>query len=95
MRHWSDEKGFGSDERRADRSRGGGRLGMIGSEAASSAQLKDMGGGEVVRIGSGIGLECDVVCELVSRVPGELVCMLASTVRGASGVVGSVFGAST
>ena len=81
LRCWSDEKGFKNDEQRIDKSRGGGWLGKIGSEIggdkiggnaigsdiASSAQLRDVGG-EGVQMGLGIGLGCGNVCELASRV---------------------------
>jgi len=42
---------------------------------ASSAQLRDVGGGEgeVIQVGLGVGPGCDDVCELASCVPGEMV----------------------
>ena len=64
-----------------ERSRGGGKLGKfgsngiggdeigsveIGSDAASSAQLRGGDGGEVIYVGSGVGPGCGDVCELAS-----------------------------
>ena len=48
-------KGFGDDEQRADRLQGGGWLGKIGSDVASSAQLRYAGGdcrGRILNVGS-------------------------------------------
>jgi len=91
------------DERRTERSRGGGELDKfgsigiggdeigsvkIGSEVASSAQLTDDGGAvEVIRVGLGVGPGCGDICELASCVPGEMVCMMALTVHGVNSVV--------
>ena len=80
LRRWSDENGFGDDERRKERSRGGGldRIGGtmtggdeigrkgIGSDATSSAQLRGRDGGEVIQTGSWIGSGCGDVCEPAS-----------------------------
>ena len=93
------------DERRTERLRGGGELGKfgsigiggdkIGSDAASSAQLRGGDGGEVLRMGSGFGLGCGDICELAYCVPRVLVCMLTLTVHGAGCIIGCIFGAST
>ena len=95
LRCWSDEKGFDDDGQRADKSQGG-RLDEIGSDEASSAQLKDVGGGEAIQMGLGVGLGCGDICELASWVLGKMVCTMASVVCGVSGVVvGIGFGVST
>ena len=47
--------------------------GEIGSDAMSSAQLNDVGGDEVIRVGSGVGPECGVVCEPASCILREVV----------------------
>ena len=78
LQHCRDEKGFANDERRIDRSQGGGRLGTIRSEAASSAQLRDSGGdcgggmldvGWMERLG-GVGMVgCSkIVCKVLGSV---------------------------
>jgi hypothetical protein len=92
-----------------DKSQGGGELckfksngiggDKIGSDVTLSAQLRGGDGGEVIpsliRTGLRVGPGCSEVCELASWVLGELVCMIILVVRGASGVVGHIFGAST
>jgi len=79
LQHWRDEKGFGDDERRMERLRGGGRLGKIGSDMASFAQLRDVGGGscedKMLDVGSmgrlgGVGMvDCSkIVCKVLRSV---------------------------
>ena len=46
---------------------------MIGSDATSSAQLRGRDGGEVMRMGSGVGPGCGDICELASCVPRGVV----------------------
>ena len=70
LRCWSDENGFGVNERRTDKSRGAEQLDKIGSDkigsdAASSAQFRGGDGGEVIRVGLGVGSGCGDICELV------------------------------
>jgi len=66
-----------------------------GSDTTSSAQLRGGAGGEIIWMGLGVGSGCGVVCELASRVLRGVVWMIVSMVRGAGGVVGCIFGAST
>ncbi len=77
-------------------------MGMVGGirdgsdVATSSAQLRGGDGGEVIRMGLGIGPEVGDVCELVSCVPRGVVWMMVSTVWGIGCVgVGVGFGMST
>lgn len=79
-RRWREPNGFRFVERRADKSRGGGRLDKIGSDAASSAQLRGMdGGGEV---SSGTSTRISTVRE--SGAGGSVVCVLESTLGDGS-----------
>ena len=95
LRRWRDENGLGDDERRTERSRGGGLLGRMGSEvAASSAQSKraDKGGGSKTGAVEGTGgsgrLSSSSSC----------VCVLLSTVTvgtGGGGLIGVGVGSLT
>src|SRR6266699_3444324 len=68
----------------------------IGSEVASSAQLRDDGGvGVVIRVGSGVGTGCGDVCELASCIPRGVVWTAESAALGVLCGVGRGFGAST
>ena len=104
LRCWSEAKGFGDDERRTERSRGGG-LGKtrgveiggdrIGSDVTSSAQLRGGDGGEVIQMGLGVETGCGDVCELASCVPRGVVWTAELAVLGVLCSVGRGFSTST
>ena len=91
LRRWRDENGLEDDERRHERSRGGGLLGRMGSEAlASFAQLKRAGDGGGSGTVSGGGSSSTVAMESTGGGSGLLsssssVCVLLSTVMVGTG----------